>query len=486
MKMKDIKGLKNIRESFKTRQVKYGGYAALITIAVIVGLILINLIIGQLSPQIDMTESGLFSLSDQSTQVVDLIKSPVNFYGMWRPGDENQQLTEVIDLYLARNKNIRLQVVDPNKNPALVSKYDKTNQGIQPGSLIVEGEKGFKIIAPSDMYDYTTNQNNQQNVTGLAMERRITAALLFVATGQTPVVYEILGHQEYTLNDLQVQTLVERENFTVNQLNLVQSDIPSDASVLILNAPRADLSQGEADKILAYLDNGGRLLILADYRIRELPVLNQIMASYGMQFDFGLLMETNTNYTAGAYYLEIPDVPDHDITKPLTDQRTPVLLPFAMGVSQLSAVRRSIELKPLFTSSSDSFLRTNLDETSTSKVSTDVSGPITLGMTAMDPSWIDPNNPQPQARVVAIGCGSLLEPVSYFGQIPGNLDVFMNSVTWLQDRPETLSVRSKSLFLLPMRINGTLMIIYGIFFVIIIPVGFFIAGFIVWLRRRHL
>ncbi|MCL2479517.1 MAG: hypothetical protein FWF22_08445, partial [Treponema sp.] len=228
------------------------------------------------------------------------------------------------------------------------------------------------------------------------------------------------------------------------------------------------------------------LLILADYRIRELPLLNEVMASYGMQFNFGVLIENNTNYTAGAYYLEVPDIQAHDITKPLTDQRTPVLLPFSMGISQLSAVRRTIQLTPMLSSSTDSFLRTDLDETSTTKASTDMAGPITIGMTAMDPSWIDPNNPQPQARVVAIACGSLLEPVSYFGQIPGNLDLFMNSVTWLQDRPETLSVRSKSLFLLPMRINGTLMIVYGVFFVILIPVGFFIAGFIVWLRRRHL
>jgi len=486
MKMKDIKGLKSILDSFKTRQVRYGGYAALITLAVIIGLILLNLIIGQFSPQIDMTEGGLFSLSDQTGQVVDQIKTPVNLYGLWRPGDENPQLMEVVNLYLAKNRNIRLEVVDPNKNPGLVSKFDKTNQGVQQGSLVVEGEKGFKIISPSDMYDYMYTQNNTRNVTGLAMERRITAALLFVATGQTPTVYEIMGHQEYSLYDLQMQALVERENFDVSQLNLVQSPIPPDASILFLNSPRWDLSRGEADKILDYLEKGGRLLVLADYRIRELPILNEIMASYGMQFDFGYLMENNPNYTAGAYYLAIPDMPEHDITKPLMEQRTPVLLAFGMGISETAAKRRSVELKPLLTSSYDSFLRTDLEELSTARISTDIPGPIIMGMTAMDPSWIDPNNPAPQTRIAAIACGSLLEPVSYFGQIPGNIDLFMNSITWLQDRPETLTVRSKSMFLLPMRINGFLMIVYGVFFVIVIPVGFFIAGFIIWLRRRHL
>jgi hypothetical protein len=484
MKLKDIKGFGSIRDSFRTRQVRYGGYAALITLAVIVGLILANLIVGQFSPQIDMTEGGLFSLTDQSLQVIDMIKTPVIFYGLWRAGDENSQLIEVIDLYMSRSRNIRLEVVDPNKNPGLVSRFDKANQGIPNGSLVVEGEKGSKVITPMDMYDFSYNQSGNRSLMGISMERRITSALLFVATGHTPVLYEITGHQELSLSDINMQGVVERENFLVRQLNLIQSPIPQDASSLIINAPRSDISRGEADRILDFLEKGGRLLVLADYRIRELPVLNEVMASYGMRFDYGYLLENDSSYTAGAAYFAVPDLLEHDITKPLTEQKTPVMLPFSMGVSEGPAKRRSVELKPLLASSSNSFLRTDLEEESPSRVRSDIPGPITIGMTAKDPSWIQGN--EPQARIAAIACGSLLEPISYFGQIPGNIDLFMNTITWLEDRPETLTVRSKSMFLLPMRISGFQMILYGVIFVILIPLGFFISGFIIWLRRRHL
>jgi len=484
--MKEIKGFKSIRDSFRTRQVRYGGYAALITLAVVVGLILANLIIGQFSLQIDMTESGLFSLTEQTIQVVDSVKVPVNFYGLWRPGEENTQLTEVIGLYLSRNRNIRLEVVDPNRNPGLVSRFDRNNEGIPQGSLVVEGEKGFKVITPFDMYDFSTNQRGQSSLMGISMERRITAALLFVATGQTPVIYEIVGHQENTLAEVGMQAVVERENFIVRQINLIQSSIPEDASSLLLQNPKSDFSQGEIDKILDFLEKGGRFLVLADYRIRELPVLNTLMASYGMRFDYGYVVENDFSFTAGAVHLSIPNMLEHDITKPLTEQRMPVLFPFGMGISELAAKRRTIELIPLVRSSNNSFLRTDLLEESATRVDSDLPGPIIMGMTAMDPSWIDPNNPQPQTRIVAIGCGGLLEPVSFFGQIPGNIDLFMNSITWMEDRPEALSVRSKNMFLLPMRINELLMIVYGVFFVIVIPLGFFIGGLIIWLRRRHL
>ena len=481
--MKEIKGIKYIRESFRTRQVKYGGYAALITLAVIAGLILLNLVVGQFPLQIDLTDAGFFSLTDQSLQVIDQIETPVTFYGFWRSGEENIQLMEVINLYLSRSRHIRLEVLDPERNPTRVSRYDRDNQGIPRGTLVVDGEKGFRVIRPMDMYDIIQDQRGgSPTISGLSMERRITSALLFVATGHTPVIYEVTGNLQLTLAQLGLREMVERENFEVRELNLFQSEIPDDASSIILNAPRMDLTRPEADKLLDYLEKGGRLFVLADYRINELPMLNEVLASYGMRFDYGYLFENNNTYTAGSTVLIIPELLDHEITNPLIEQRLPVLLPDSMGVSETGTRRRTVELKPLFTSSRNSFLRTDLEEYSMAQTGSDIQGPIILGMTAVDPYWIDSNNPVAQTRIVAIGCGSLFD----FGHIPGNIDLFLNSITWLEDRPETISVRSKSLYLLPMRLNTLQMIIYGVIFVIIIPIGFFIYGFVIWLKRRHL
>jgi ABC-type uncharacterized transport system involved in gliding motility auxiliary subunit len=102
----------------------------------------------------------------------------------------------------------------------------------------------------------------------------------------------------------------------------------------------------------------------------------------------------------------------------------------------------------------------------------------------MDPEYIQGN--EKQARIAVIAAGSLLEPINVFQQIPGNLDLFMNSLTWLEDRPEALSVRSKSLFLLPLRLDGLQMIIFGGIFILIIPLAFFVSGLVTWLKRRHL
>jgi len=478
-----MKAIDSIRESFKTRQVKYGGYAALITLAVIAGLIFLNLMVEQLSPQIDLTYSGLFSLSEETIQVLGNINTPVKFYGLWRPGEEDRNVMDVVNLYLSKNRNITLELVDPDRNPGFVMRYDRERRGISRGSLIVEGDKGFRVIAPSDMYDFSQNQQGGSYITGVSAERRITSALLFAGTGETPVVYELTGHSEIPLAAYGLQETLERENYSLNSLNLLLSDVPQDASGIIINSPTRDISRDEADKLLDYLDSGGRLMIMTDYNIGELTNLNVVLASYGLEFNYGIVIETDPYYVAIDPRTEWPDLADHDITRPLMDKsRTPVVFIEAMSLSQLETKRRSVEITPLMTTSSGAFLRTDLFESSPTRVQSDIPGPLMIGAAVMDPSWIQGN--EPQARIVALGGGALLSlAVQGFD---ANRDLFMNSLTWLQDRPENITVRSKSLYLLPLRMNLAQVIVFGALFIFVFPMAFFIAGFVTWLKRRHL
>ncbi len=470
-------------ESLKTRYVKYGGYAAVMTLAVIVGLVLVNLIIGQIAPQFDLTQNKLFSLSDQTLQVIDKLDEPVTVYGLWEPGKETRQVKEVLDKYVARSRNFRLEVIDPDKNPGLIARYDKEGRGIERGSLIVEGKKGFKVIRTMDLYDinYANPQNPQ--VTGFSVEKRITSALLYVSSGTTPAIYELAGHKERSLIELMMKEQVERENYTLAQLNLLQSDIPADASALIINSPKADYDKAETEKILKYLEEGGRLLVAMDFQSGLARNLNDMLASYGVGFDFGVVVEMNKNYNTGNPFHAAPDFAPHEITAPLQEQNTPAILQFAQGIRQLDVRRRTIEIAPLLATSKDSFLRIDLANNSPSLVETDKPGPILVAAAIREQPE---NSPGKETRIVVIGSGTLLEPLNPFGQIPGNIDIFMNGITWLQDRPETLAVRSKSLITMPMNVTGLHIIIFALLFVGVIPIALFGAGLFTWLKRRHL
>ena len=472
-----------ILESLKTRYVKYGGYAAVVTLAVIIALIFVNLIVQQFSPQVDLTQNKLYSLSDQTHQVVDKLDGPVTVYGLWEPGKESRQVKEVLDKYVERSRNFRLEVVDPDKNPGLVTKYDREGRGIERGSLIIEGPKGFRVIRTMDMYDvnYADPQNPQ--ITGFSVEKRITNALLYVSSGETPVIYEITGHRQKALAELMLKETIERENYTLLQLNLVQSDIPEDASALILYGPRADFSKGEAEKVLEYLEKGGRLIVMTDFQSGPTPNLDEVFASYGIRFDYGVVVEMNKNNNTGNPFHAAPNMSNHEITLPLRQQNTPVILQFAEGIETLDVKRRTIEVTPLMSTSRESFLRTDLANNSPDLSDSDKPGPVVLAVAVREPVEGAADR---ETRIVAIGSGTMLEPMNLFGQIPGNIDIFMNGITWIQDRPETLAVRSKSLVTFPMNVSGMHIIIFGLLFVLVIPLALFGAGLFTWLKRRHL
>ena len=333
------------------------------------------------------------------------------------------------------------------------------------------------------MYDISQSQQGGSSITGVAVEKRITSALLFAGTGSTPTAYELTGHGEIPISAIGLQDTVERENYSLKSLNLLTSAIPQDASAIILNNPQRDLVSAEADKLLEYLDKGGRLIVMANYLIGELRNLNRVLASYGIAFEYGIIHETDPYYVALDPRTEWPDLTDHEITKPLMDKsKTPVVLLQAMPISLLETKRRTVEIKPLMTSSAAAFLRTDINENSDSKLPQDISGPFILGVAVMDPSWIQGD--EAQARIIAIGCGNLLSIAA--SGFDANRDIFMNSFSWLQDRPENITVRSKSLYILPMRLNSVQIIIFSVLFIFVIPVAFFAGGFITWLKRRHL
>ena len=390
---------------------------------------------------------------------------------------------DVINLYLSRNRNISMALIDPDRNPGFLMRYDRERRGISRGSLIVEGEKGFRIITSMDMYDFSQSQQGGSSVTGIAVERRITSALLFAGTGETPVVYELTGHSEIPFSALGFLDMVERENYSLASLNLLLTDVPQDASLIVINSPTRDITRAEADKLLDYLEKGGRLMVLTDYSIQELSNLNVVLASYGLEYNYGIVVETDPYYVAIDPRTEWPDLADHDITRPLMDKsRTPVVLVEAMSLSLLETKRRTVEITPLMTTSAGAFLRTDLNENSPTRLPADIPGPLMVGVAVLDPSWIQGD--EPQARIVAIGGGSLLSLAAQ--GFDANRDLFMNSLTWLQDRPENIIVRSKSLFLLPMRMNLAQVIVFGVLFIFVFPMAFFIAGFVTWLKRRHL
>ena len=156
----------------------------------------------------------------------------------------------------------------------------------------------------------------------------------------------------------------------------------------------------------------------------------------------------------------------------------------ASPIKTIEMRRRNIEIASLLSTTKDSYIRTDLANMSLLKQPGDQAGPVDLAVAIQQmPSSLD----EPEGyRLVVSGNGNFIGYIEPFGTLKANIEFFLNSLSWLDKRSESISVRSKSLFTFPLQISGTLQLVYAAIFVILIPLGILITGLIIWLRRRHL
>lgn len=485
-----MKPITKIKDSIKTGiqslskdTVKYGGYAAIVTIGLAVVLLLLNIAITSLDIKFDLTEKKLYTLSDATLKLIKELKDDITITAIYKEGEEPESIKEILNQYDKNSPHISVRFVDLDKNPGIISEYKDLDKKIENGSIIIESKKSKKILSSYDLYEISYSQQGPK-VTGLAAEKRITTSIYTVAGGKSPVVYQLEGHQETALSRYKIGELLGRENITLKTLNFIKDPtVPADAKTIIIYGIQRDVSPGEAELLKQYLDRGGDLIVVKGITAEQTPNLDKVLSSYGIRFDYGLVGEPSSKHNMGNPFQIIPTIEDHDISKKVKENKDTMVLQWSMAIKEESIKRKTIKITPLLTTTKDSFMTKNFDkENNKATMSKDEMGPFNLAV-AVEESQDNGET----TRIVAIAADSLMEALYPFNaQIPGNTDFFIGSVLWTTDRKDSISVGSKSLLTLPLSIDGRMQIIYAILFVIILPLVFFITSLVVWLRRKNL
>jgi ABC-type uncharacterized transport system involved in gliding motility auxiliary subunit len=61
----------------------------------------------------------------------------------------------------------------------------------------------------------------------------------------------------------------------------------------------------------------------------------------------------------------------------------------------------------------------------------------------------------------------------------------MNSLNWVEDRDDSITIRPKSINTNSMFVKGEMYTIVLIISIVVVPMIAFAIGLVVWLRRRH-
>lgn len=475
-------------DSLKSRKFRFGGYATLLIVATLAIVVVVNVLVSQIPGKLDLTQNKLFSLSDQTDKLLDGLASDVTITTVIKAENQDPTVREILGKYAARSRHVTLQTIDPERNPGWARQYDPTNQGLAPGTLVVASGKKYKTIGVYDMYNYdSSNPNKQPQLTSLSVEQRVTSALQFVTAAKNVTLYVLQDHGEQSLESLGLSTTVGNENYAVKNLSLLtEKAVPADADILLVLAPKTDVTGQDADKIRAFLDQGGRAVILVDLLARDkpLPNLAGLLQSYGVAVRSAVVVEGDQNKIAAQNPLYvIPNLEYHDILAPLRTNNFAIVMPGPQAIQTLELKKRSLKVEALLSSSSKSWGKTNITNAKTlSKENGDLSGPFTLAVAITDPA---PDPTKKDTKLIVVGNIQFLSQ-SLTAQVPGNSDFFMNSLGWLREQKQSISIRAKNLLQMRLSLTNLQALVFSGLVVIVIPLLVLGAGFFVWMRRRHL
>jgi ABC-type uncharacterized transport system involved in gliding motility auxiliary subunit len=473
---------REIGRELSGRQARYSSLA-IASILVVLGILAgINYLAARHDKRWDLTAAQQYTLSDQTKKVLQGLTKPVKATVFART-DDFERFRSRLESYQYQSKLFQVDYVDPEKRPAMAERLKESSLG----TIVLEYE------------------GRTQRVTSDA-EQDITNGLIKVIQGQQHKVYFTQGHGERDISgsDERGYGAIARElgsdNFTASPLVLLQQEIPTDASVVVIPGPQTDLLPPEIDKLKAYLDKGGKLLVLIDppQKADAPPLSNLLALLKDWSVDVGnnavLDLMSQLRGADASVPVAAPPYPSHPITSTF---RMLTAFPYARQVKPAEPPVNGRTATTFIESGRNSWAETDLKLLTTEGQAQpdldkgDVQGPVSLAVAVSAPVGTPPPPPAPgeapeantpETRIAVVGDSDFATNGNL--GIGGNRDLFLNIVNWLAQQENLISVRPRD----PQDRRITLSAGQDRFIfwltVFVIPGVILLGGVQTWWRRR--
>jgi gliding motility-associatede transport system auxiliary component len=454
------------RATLSARSLRYG-LNSLVAVVLVIGVIgVVEALSYRHNARVDLTENRRHSLSPQTIEVLKNLKAKVSAVSFYRADQPGKRLAEDLFKQYARYAGDKFtwKSVDPDREPTLARAFGVETYGT---TVLESGGRTEKV------------QDGDQ-------EEKLTNSLIKVTRAGKPIVYVIQGHGELEIGSSESSGLgsaksgLEAVNYEVKPITLARTGkIPDDAAVVVIAGPRSDFFAPEIDALDAYIGRGGKLLVMLDPVVQagqqEPEALKRLLAKYGIEVGTNVVIEMNPlkQMATGAADLVIVDTFEpHPITR---DLRIVTLFPSTRTVGIAAKLPTGVAGQRLGMTSRDSFAETDLAALRRGEARPDASdprGPLPVAVVAT----------KDKARVVAYGT-SQLAANRYYAQ-PGNRDFFLNSVSWLAEQEDQISIRPRDTKQTPVFLTSQQDRAVFWLPVIVLPAVAVVGGILAVVRRR--
>jgi ABC-type uncharacterized transport system involved in gliding motility auxiliary subunit len=451
--------LKGARATLRGRTARYGMNTALMILLLLGIVAIVEAVSYRHNARLDLTENRRNSLAPQTMQVLRDLKVDVNAVAFFRSDQPGKRVAEDLFKQFARYAGGRFtwKVVDPDREPGLARRYNVETYGTV-------------VLETKDRSEKLTD----------AEEEKLTNGLVRLTRGGKRIVYVVQGHGEHELTNTdrggfsEAKKALEGANYEVKPLTLVRDGkVPDDASVVIDPGPRTDPLAPEIDALQAYLGKGGKLLVMVNPFENE--GMKKFLAGYGVDLGDDLVIESNP---LGQLFGIGPEVPlvqqyePHPITRDLAGIMT--LFPLTRSVTPAKAPPTGLNAQTLIRTSPQSWAETDraaLDRGEVRPDDKDVKGPSIAVVVTKD-----------KARIVVYGTSKFAS--NQFLNLQGNRDLFLNTVSWLAEQEDQITIRPRETKSTPVFLTaqqGWLMFLLP---VVVLPAIVLAGGVVAAVRRR--
>jgi gliding motility-associatede transport system auxiliary component len=472
---------REILDYFQQRNARYGAVASVSVLVFLGILIAVNYLSFRQNKRWDLTKSKQYTLSDQTVKLLKGLDQPVKFLVFDQSGNFDRFRGTLDEYKYESPSKVDVEYIDADKRPV-----EAKQNNVQSYGTVVISYKG-----------------RSERVTS-GEEQDLTNGLVKVLNPQKKKVYFVAGHGERDTESAErdgysaVKMALEGDNYDVAKLVLAQEkDVPADASVVVIAGPKTDLLQTEADALERFLKKGGHVFVMVDPATDDkapaTPVLDAFLKDWDFQADkdvvvdasgMGQLIGTDASVPVVATY------PSH----PITDRFNVITaFPLARSITPILPASNGRAAVPLIQTSARSWGETDMTQLKSGRVELnadkgDKPGPVTIGAVVATNATDVPKDAAkadqrpPESRFVTIGDSDF--GANYAIRIQGNQDLFLNTVNWLAQQENLISIRPKAPS--DSRLTMTQQQATAVLFMslLVVPALVFGTGVYTWWRKR--
>ena len=442
-----------IWESSQKRSSKLGANSAATIIAALAIFAFVNFLGYRHHKKFDLTAEKLFTLSDQTKKVLGGLQKDVKILNF---NKTEEGVATVVEQYRDLNKHITYERIDLQARPELASQF----KGITGrGETVVMAGKRMEKVASLD-------------------EQSLTSAIMKVTRDQAKTVCFIEGHGEKELGGggpegyQQVDAKLRADNYATKSINLMATNqIPADCSVLVLAGPKKALLPSEAEMVKKYLNEGGKLMVELDPEAD--PELSDLVKDWHIEVHNDTAIDFRGVREVGLAVPLVTQYGQHPITKDFV-RGTKTFYPQARSLKAES--KDGITVIDLLKTSEACFGETELKgKEPTFDEGKDTKGPLTLGVAATKKIG------EKDARLIVIGDSDFAS--NAYQRSVANGDLFVNTINWLAEEQDLISIRPKSQTNRDVQLSATAqnLLFWLIFFMPVAVIG---LGISIWWKRR--